>query len=366
MSLPRVVPVTNIDEGSPEPTPRRSERAPLVWGSTGLVLVIVGLVLGSLLVGAGDTRPEQVIGYLLGDPVERADPHLQTVVETLRVPRTVVGALVGAAMGVAGALLQAATRNPLAETGLLGVNAGAALAVVVGITFVGAESGPAYLFWAFTGALLASAVVLLIAALGASTISPLRLVLAGAALGATFRGLTSWLLIKDATTYDQYRFWVLGSLSGVSGDMATDVLPAIGVGLLVALLVARPLSALHLGDDVARSLGHRPSVIRSVVALAVTLLAGASVALTGPIGFLGLLAPHAARFLVGPRMLAQVVLAGLLGTALLLTADIVARVIIRPFEAPVSVLLALVGGPALVLLTRSRRMITLTGGGGRA
>ncbi|SHG43045.1 iron complex transport system permease protein [Streptoalloteichus hindustanus] len=322
-------------------------------------MLAIALVTSSILVGSGDIPSGRVIDYVLGDAAARADSHLQMVITTLRVPRTLAAVLVGCALGVAGTLLQSATRNPLAETGLLGVNAGAALGVVLGIAYAGVESGYGYLVWAFAGAAVASALVLMIARVGGALVSPLRLVLAGAALGATFRGLTGSILLRQANSYDQYRFWVLGSLSGVDMSLTLRMLPAIGIGLLTAVLVARPLSALHLGDDAARALGHRPGLVRVVVAVVVTLLAGAAVALAGPIAFLGLLAPYLARAVAGPRMLAQVVVSGMAGIVLLLAADVLGRVVIRPYEAPVSVLLAIVGGPALVLIARSRRLMTL-------
>ncbi|MCP2261207.1 iron complex transport system permease protein [Streptoalloteichus tenebrarius] len=325
----------------------------------GLGVLAVALLTCSILVGSGEIPTSRVVDYLLGHPDAVADPQLQMVINTLRVPRTLTAVLVGAGLGVAGTLLQSATRNPLAETGLLGVNSGAALGVVLGISYAGVESGYGYLVWAFTGAAVASALVLLIARTGGAMVSPLRLVLAGAALGATFRGIMASILLRQPNSYDQYRFWVIGSLSGVDMSIALRMLPAVVIGLLAAVLVARPLSALHLGDDAARALGHRPGVVRVVVAVVVTLLAGASVAMAGPVAFLGLLAPYLARAVAGPRVLAQVALSGLAGVVLMLASDVLARVVIRPYEAPVSVLLAIVGGPALILIVRSRRLMTL-------
>ncbi|MFB9902784.1 iron ABC transporter permease [Allokutzneria oryzae] len=327
------------------------------WLFAALPVLVLGLAFVSILVGAGHIGPGRTLGYLFGGIV---DPQLEMVVTTLRVPRTVVAVLIGCALGVSGALLQAATRNPLADTGLLGVNNGAALGVVAGITFAGAESGAAYLAWAFTGALLASAVVLLLATFGRGAASPLRLVLAGSALGATLAGATSFILLSDPSGYDRYRFWVLGSLSGVTLEHAVQVLPAVAIGLAAAVLVARPLSALALGEDAARALGHRPGVIRLVVAGGVALIAGAAVSLAGPIAFLGLLAPYVARALVGTRMVAQLVMSGIIGALALLGADVLARIVVRPFEAPVSVLLALIGAPALVLIARSRKLLSLS------
>lgn len=329
------------------------------WLAAALVLAVLAAALASLLIGSGDTSPARALGYLLGSPGARADPQLHMVVTTLRLPRTLAALVVGTALGVAGALLQAATRNPLAETGLLGVNAGGALGVVVGITFGAAATGLQRLSWAFVGAMVVSTVVLLIATTGRGAGSPLRLVLAGAALGATIRGITSYLLLGRQASYDEYRSWVLGSLSGISGGDVLDVTPFVLAGLVLAVGAARPLSALSLGDESARSLGHRPRLIRTVVAVAVTVLTAASVAVAGPIAFVGLLAPYLARAIAGTAMAAQVVLSGLAGAFALLAADIVARVVIKPYEAPVAVLLALIGAPVLIMLARSRRLLTL-------
>ncbi|MFK8849652.1 Fe(3+)-hydroxamate ABC transporter permease FhuB [Streptomyces sp. Ac-502] len=325
-------------------------------GFTAAVLVLAAV---SLCVGAGEVGASGVLNYLLDRGGARSDPRLALVVGDLRLPRTLTALLVGGALGVAGCLLQAVTRNPLAETGLLGVNAGASFGVVAGIALLGLDSGYAYLVCAFAGAVVASGLVLLIAGRRGGG-SPMRLVLAGSALGATFGGLTSVIVVNSAETYDRFRFWVLGSLAGVEGFGELGRLaPVLVVGFLVALLVARPLSALALGDDLARSLGHRPPVIRTVVAVGVTLLTAAAVALAGPISFLGLLAGFLARAVAGTRLAARLLLAGLIGAAVLILADVAARVVSRPFEAPVSVIVALIGAPVLIGIVRSRQLTAM-------
>ncbi|MFI6142308.1 Fe(3+)-hydroxamate ABC transporter permease FhuB [Streptomyces griseus] len=325
----------------------------------GLALAVVLLTAISLSIGAGEVGPGGVLDYLLGRDGARDNARLSLVVGDLRLPRTLTALLVGAALGVAGCLLQAVTRNPLAETGLLGVNAGASLGVVAGIALLGFDSGYAYLVCAFVGAVVASGLVLLISGRRGGG-SPMRLVLAGAALGATFGGLTSVIVVNSAETYDRFRFWVLGSLAGVEGFGELGRLaPVLALGFLVALLVARPLSALALGDDLARSLGHRPPVIRTVVAIGVTLLTAAAVALAGPISFLGLLAGFLARALAGTRLAARILLAGLIGACVLTVSDIVARVVSRPFEAPVSVIVALIGAPVLIAIVRSKQLASM-------
>ncbi|GIH92312.1 iron chelate uptake ABC transporter family permease subunit [Planobispora siamensis] len=319
--------------------------SPLVFGLCAAALL--GLAALSVLTGAGRIAPGQVVDYLLG---ARGDEHLEMVVATLRLPRTLAAVAVGAALGVSGMLLQSVTRNPLAETGLLGVNSGAALGVVVGIVHAGAQTGGAYLVWALGGAFAATGVVLLLG----SRFSPLKLLLAGAALSATLTGITSALLVADPVTFDQYRFWVLGSLAGVPLERVLAVSPAILAGLGMAALAARPLAALSLGDDVAVTLGHRPGRVRITVTVAVTLLSAAAVAVAGPVGFLGLLAGYVARTVLGGGIGPQIALSGLAGAVVLLGSDVLARVVIRPYEAPVSLLIALLGAPVLIVVARSR------------
>ncbi|WP_328892490.1 FecCD family ABC transporter permease [Streptomyces sp. NBC_00236] len=339
----------------PTGTPPREGRA-AVWAATGLVLLLPLLVLLSLLIGTGSSSAGGAWDYLVGDPAARADAQLRLAVVDVRLPRTLAAVLVGACLGTAGCLLQAATRNPLAETGLLGVNSGAAFAVVLGLTFFGADSPSSLLVWALAGGMVASAAVLLFAASGRGGGSPLRLVLAGSALGATFHGLTSYVLLGTQSTFDTYRYWTIGSLAGIELSDLAPLLPLIAVSLLTALGCARPLAALGLGDDGARSLGHHPGRIRLVVAAAVSLLAGCAVAVAGPIAFLGLFAPYAARALAGARMTAALVLSALIAADIMIVADILARIVIRPWETPVSVLLAFVGGPLLVWIARSSRL----------
>lgn len=333
---------------------RRSSRCELII----FLLLLPGMALVAMLVGPGRIEVMDALAFLSGDMVMHRDAYMETVLLSLRLPRMVAALLVGSALGVAGMLMQTVTRNPLAEPGLLGVNAGAALGVVVGIAWAGVENGPGYLLWAGIGALVGNACVLAVAHTGHQAAAPLRLVLAGVALGATFVGISSTILLSQPSGYDQYRFWVLGSLAGITPSMTLWAAPGVALGLLSALLVARPLSALLLGDDIARSLGYRPLLLRFAVALTVTILTGSAVALAGPIGFLGLLAPFLARFLTPrlfrPGLAAQLIVAAWLGAALLLAADLAARMAVQPFETPISVMTALFGAPLLIWLARSR------------
>nr|WP_281730707.1 Fe(3+)-hydroxamate ABC transporter permease FhuB [Streptomyces sp. RG38] len=355
------------DASAPVPAPAGTERSSsadpsrhrtrLIVAGCAAAVVLLGAL--SLCVGAGEVGPGGALDYVLNRHGARADSRLSLVIGDLRLPRTLTALLVGAALGIAGCLLQAVTRNPLAETGLLGVNAGASLGVVAGIALLGLDSGYAYLGCAFVGAVVVSGLVLLIAGRGRGG-SPMRLVLAGSALGATFGGITSVIVVNSAETYDRFRFWVLGSLAGVEGyGELGPLLPVLAVGFAIALLLTRPLSALALGDDLARGLGHRPSLIRTTVAAGVTLLTAAAVALAGPISFLGLLAGFLARTLAATRPAARTVLAGLIGAGVLTVADIAARVVSRPFEAPVSVIVALIGAPVLIGIVRSRQLAAM-------
>ncbi|MDI3385091.1 iron ABC transporter permease [Streptomyces sp. B-S-A8] len=357
MSITQVGEPPRAQAEPPAALPKRIHRPTLLAAAT-LVALLFLLALASLLIGTGSTPVGRAWDFLLGDPTARADAQLRLAVLDVRLPRTVAAVLVGVSLGAAGCLLQAVTRNPLAETGLLGVNSGAALGVVTGLTYFGVNSPYAMLVWALAGGMAASAVVLLLAASGRAAGSPLRLVLAGSALGATFHGLTSYVLLSTQSTFDTYRYWTIGSLAGIETADTYPLLPLIALGLLVAFGCARPLGALALGDDSARSLGHHPGRIRLVVAAAVTLLAGSAVALAGPVAFLGLLAPYAARTVSGPRIASQLLLSALVAANVLIVADLLARVVIRPWETPVSVLLAFVGGPLLIWIARTDRMST--------
>lgn len=316
-----------------------------------LALTIAMLMLASLTSGAGAPGSAELFDLLAG---RGGDSEAAMIILELRLPRMLAALLVGSALGAAGMLMQAATGNPLAEPGLLGVNAGAALGVVAGIAWAGAAAGPGYLLWAVLGALAGNAGVLAVAHAGRRNAGPLRLVLAGIALGATFHGASSAILLSEPAGYDQYRFWILGSLAGVTAAMTAWTAAPVLLGLAGALLLARPLSALLLGDDSARSLGHRPALLRLGVALSATVLTGSAVALAGPIAFLGLLAPHLARVLGGATLLRQLALSAALGAALLLLADLGARLVAQPFETPASVLTALLGAPLVVWLARRR------------
>ncbi len=287
------------------------------------------------------------------------DAH--TVVNELRVPRTLLGLLVGSALGAAGALMQGVTRNPLAEPGILGINAGAALAVVLAIRVLGVDAVSGYTAFALAGAALSALAVHLLGTAGAgrSGATPARLALAGAVLAALLTALTSAVLVRNAQTLDQFRFWIVGSLAGRDSAVTATVAPVILVGLAMALAAGRSLNTLAFGEEVARSLGQRVRTTQALCALAFVLLAGGAVAAAGPIAFVGLAVPHVARALVGPDHRWVVPYSAVLGATLLLAADVLGRIIARPGELEVGIVTALVGAPFFVWLVRRRRLVAL-------
>ncbi|MGY1742265.1 MULTISPECIES: FecCD family ABC transporter permease [unclassified Blastococcus] len=278
------------------------------------------------------------------------------VVRELRVPRTLLGLLVGLALGAAGALTQGHTRNPLGDPGLLGVTAGASFAVVLSIWLLGVGTPSGYVWFAFGGALAGSVVVFALGSAGRGGATPVTLALAGAAVTALLYAMVQAVLVSDQETLDGYRFWVVGSLAGRDADVAAQVAPFIVVGLVLALLNAPALDLLGLGEDVARGLGQRVWLARLVGLAGVTLLCGAATAACGPIAFVGLVVPHVVRALTGPRHRWLVPGAALLGAVLLLGADVLGRVLARPGEVQVGIVLAFVGAPFFIALIRRRRL----------
>lgn len=324
-------------------------------------IVALGVILGcavilSLMVGAKSIPAATVIDALINaDPSETN--HL--IVRELRVPRTIVGLAVGAALGVAGALMQGLTRNPLADPGLLGVTAGASLAVVLAIWVFGFGSIQQLVWFAFIGAALSSVLVYALGAVGSGGANPVRLALAGAAMNALLFAMTRAVTLLDQATLDQFRFWAVGSLAGRDRQVATDMAPFILGGLVLALAVSRRLNALALGEDLARSLGVRIGTTRALTGVAVTLLCGAAVAAAGPIAFVGLVVPHAMRAWFGPDQRWLIPASALAGPAMLILSDTVGRVIARPGEVQVGIMTAAIGGPAFVVLVRRSRMAQL-------
>lgn len=281
------------------------------------------------------------------------------IVQDHRLPRTLLGLMVGAALGVAGALMQALTRNPLADPGLLGVNAGAAAAIVSAMAVLRDASLTTYIWFAFLGAAVASLLVYGLGARGRSGATPVRLALAGMAVTAALMSFVQGMTALQPRVFDDYRFWEVGALAGHDAALTAQIAPFIGAGLLLALGLARPLNALALGDDAGRALGARVARTRALVALAVILLCGAATAVVGPIVFVGLAVPHAARAITGPDQRWVMPFAMIIAPALLLSADVIGRVIDHPGEVQVGVVTAFLGAPLFIALVRRRRIAQL-------
>lgn len=311
--------------------------------------LLVGATLGSILIGSRLVAPEDIL---------HAGSQGRAIIET-RLPRTVLGLLVGAALALAGGCLQGLTRNPLADTGLLGVNAGASLAMVVAVAYVGISSLHTYLWCAFLGATLAAVVVHAVASFGRDGATPTKLVLAGAALSAGVASWTSAILLTDRQTFDTIRRWQVGTIGGRDWEVVLAGLPFLAVGALLALAGARTLDTLALGDDLARGLGRRTALDRLVIGLAVVLLAGTATALAGPIAFVGLVVPHAVRSLVGSSYPRVLPLSMGYGAALVVLADVVGRVVMPPTEVQVGIMTAVVGVPVFCWFLRHGRMAGL-------
>ena len=316
-----------------------------------LALLAIVTVL-SVMVGSRDLPLSTVWDALTGADTGRD----AQVVTTLRIPRTVMGLLVGAALGVAGALIQAVTRNPLADPGILGVNAGSAFAVAMGVGLLGVTAPSGYVWFAFGGALVTTVVVYLVGSIGRGSVSPAQLTLAGVALGAVLSGITSALLLADQETFSVIRAWEAGSFADRGGEVISATAPFLVVGLVIALALGPALNAVALGDDLAHALCAKVLRTRVLSLLAITLLAGSATAMAGPVAFVGLMIPHIARWIVGPDQRWIIAYSVLLAPVLTVAADVLGRVILPTGEMQVGIVTAFLGAPVLVLLVRRERV----------
>lgn len=353
-------PPSAVVEASPDTAvasrPRRARRTTLIAGLVISVVLLVLVCLLSVAIGSKQIPLSTVIDALRHYNESNTD---HVIVRSLRVPRTLIGLLVGSALGLSGALMQGVTRNPLADPGILGVNGGAALFVVGGIYWFGLSSLTSYVWLAFVGAAAASVAVYLLGSLGREGATPVKLALAGAALTAMLGSLTTALLIGDVDTFDQFRFWSVGSFAGRGPDIAKQVAPFILVGIVLSLFCGRVLNALSLGDDVAKSLGQRVGLARAFVAVVVVLLCGAATAAAGPIGFVGLTIPHVARLVTGPDYRWILPYSAVLAPVLLLGSDVIGRVVALPGELQVGIVTAVLGAPFFIILVRRRKLADL-------
>ncbi|MEV4707058.1 iron chelate uptake ABC transporter family permease subunit [Actinoplanes sp. NPDC049316] len=317
------------------------------------VLAVVGLL--SIALGTRTVSPQTVWDAFF----HYADTDDQSIVRDLRVPRTILGLLAGVAFGLSGAVIQAVTRNPLADTQILGVNSGAGLFVVFAVGVLGLTSLSQYLWFGFAGVAFALTLVYLLGSAGRAGATPVRLTLAGVALGAVMDGISGGIRLVRPRAFDYLRFWDIGSLAGRPADVALTILPFVAAGTVLALLVARSLNAVALGDDLARTLGAGVGRTRVLATASVMLLAGAATAAVGPIGFVGLMVPHLVRWIVGPDQRWIFGYTVVLGPVLLLVADIVGRLVVRPGELRVGVVTAFVGAPVLIWWVRRRAVSAL-------
>ncbi|MFF4426066.1 FecCD family ABC transporter permease [Streptomyces sp. NPDC001549] len=330
--------------------PRHAARAAGLLAALA-VLALIAVV--SIAVGAKQMSLDEVWHGLFAYAGTPAD----VVVRDLRIPRTLLGLMVGLGLGLSGAVMQALTRNPLAEPGILGVNAGAAAAVVSAISFFGASSLNEFVWWAFLGAAFVSVLVYVLG--GSRSATPVRLALAGTAASAALVGYINAVQLMDSKALDKLRFWTVGSLASANMDTVRQVAPFLLVGALLALVLGRPLNAMAMGDDTARALGAHLTRTRIGAMVAITLLCGAATAACGPIVFIGLMVPHLVRAFTGPDMRWVLAYSAVLSPALLLGSDIVGRVVTRPAELQVGVVTALIGGPVFIYLVRRKRMAQL-------
>ncbi|MFE7032663.1 FecCD family ABC transporter permease [Streptomyces sp. NPDC057621] len=345
--------VTDIPR-APDAVPLRRPARVRVSSLLAVTAVLIAVMTASLAFGSRDVAWSDVWSALGG-----ADHTLEQAAVAKRIPRTLLAVVVGAALGLAGAVMQGVTRNPLADPGILGVNMGASLAVVTAITSFGLASASGYIWVAMLGAALTAAFVYGVGSLGRGGATPLKLALAGAAISAALASLVSAVVLPRNDIADTFRLWQIGGVGGASYEQLGSVLPFLAVGFVLSLASARALNSLALGDDLAAGLGERVALVRATAALGAVVLCGASTAVAGPIGFVGLVVPHACRLLVGVDHRWLLPFSALSGAVLLTAADVVGRVVARPSEIDVGIVTALVGAPFFIHIVRRQKVRSL-------
>ncbi|MCI4043415.1 iron ABC transporter permease [Streptomyces sp. TRM75563] len=346
--------MTTLDTRTPpDAVTRRPAGERLLWVLLS-VLALAAVMVASVAFGSRDVPWSDVVAALGG-----ADDTLGRAAATKRVPRTVLAVVIGAALGLAGGVMQGVTRNPLADPGILGVNMGASLAVVTAVAFFGLTSPTGYIWVAIVGAALSALFVYTVGTLGRGGATPLKLALAGAATSAAFASLVSAVILPRNDIAGSFKLWQIGGVGGASFERIGQVAPFLAVGFVVCLLSARALNSLALGDELAAGLGERVAVARAVAALGAVLLCGAATAVAGPIGFVGLVVPHTCRLLVGVDHRWLLPLSAVLGAVLLTAADVVGRIVARPSEIDVGIVTALVGAPFFIYIVRRQKVRAL-------
>lgn len=316
------------------------------------ILLLVAIICAalSLFLGSRGVAPHDIwMGLFHPQTVPQ---EVAVLVHELRLPRIAIGLAVGAALGLAGALTQGHTRNPLADPGLLGVTSGASLAIVGAAFFLQVFEPTLQVWFAFIGAIVGATAVFVISALGGSATNPLTLVLAGSALSAFLTAMTTMLVLSDRGALDVQRYWQAGSVAGREMSVLIELSPYLLFGAIIALLSGRALTLLGLGDSTARSLGIRPSFTRCSGFVAIVMLSGTATAIAGPIAFVGLIVPHIARFTTGPDYRWVIPASGILGAIFTVVADTIGRLIVSPAEVQASIMLAFVGAPLLIMMVR--------------
>ncbi|MFD6532185.1 FecCD family ABC transporter permease [Streptomyces sp. NPDC060184] len=340
---------TTVELSAPGGATKARRRRVVGLGVLALIVVLAGAA--SLAVGARALSPSDVWHGLFAEPdADRRLTEIRLIVRTVRVPRTVLAIVAGIALGVGGALIQGYTRNPIADTGLLGVNSGASFSVVAAIGLLGFTDPFQYVWFGFFGAAVAGVVVFGLSSVGRGAGNPLTLALAGQGVTVFLAAMTTAVALSDQKSLNALRFWNAGSVAGVGFGVIWPLTGFIAVGLVLALTTLPALNLLTLGEDVARGLGANIALSRTVGILAITLLAGAATAACGPVAFLGLMVAHIARYLAGPDYRWLVPYAGLLGAVVLLLCDIVGRLVVRPGELAAGVVVALLGAPFFAVL----------------
>ncbi|MCJ0929824.1 iron ABC transporter permease [Virgibacillus halodenitrificans] len=312
------------------------------------VLLVVFLMWASTIFGLTKVTTQTLVNSIYH--FDGSNEHI--IIQQARIPRALIAAAVGGSLAIAGAIMQGLTNNPLASPSLFGVNAGASFLVVVGISFLGFTSSGSFTWLAFAGAAVSSIIVYVLGSMGRDGITPIKITLAGAAIAALFSSLTQGILTLNESALDQVLFWLAGSVQGRDLDVLIGVLPYLILGWLASIFIGKQMNVLTMGEDIAKGLGQKTLLIKIVGAIIVVLLAGGSVAIAGPIGFIGIVIPHISRWFVGIDYRWIIPYSGLLGAMLLLMADIAARYIIMPAEVPVGVMTAFIGVPFFIYIAR--------------
>lgn len=332
---------------------RRPQRVRLLWLVAVLVLLIL-LFAASVAIGSRDVTWADILAGLSG-----STDSISEAAVVKRAPRTMLAVLVGAALALSGAVMQGVTRNPLADPGILGVNMGASLAIVIGIAWFGLSSADGYLWVAIIGAGAAAVFVYTIGSLGRGGATPLKLALAGAATSAALASFVTAVYLPRGDISGVVRSWLVGGVGGASWTSIQQMLPFLVVGGAITLFSARGLNSLALGDDLAAGLGERVALVRASSALGAVLLCGAATAIAGPIAFVGLMIPHACRLLVGVDHRWLLPFSALSGACLVVAADILGRIVARPGEIDVGIITAVVGAPVFIAIVRRQKVRAL-------